>query len=133
MITLLLLVRATYCICMVLFFTHIPFVVNHTINATPPERLQQYYSSMPVVKATLVNLSLQLLNRASLGVFVFSCGAKLANPSLVHHLPNFFGHNLSFAAFKFRPTVPRYCVFIYTYIYILTYIATLCHRCKYLL
>ena len=29
-------------ICMVLFFTHIPFVVNHTINATPPERLQQY-------------------------------------------------------------------------------------------
>jgi len=29
-------------ICMVLFFTHNPFVVNHTINATPPERLQQY-------------------------------------------------------------------------------------------
>ena len=29
-------------ICMVLFFTHIPFVVNPTINATPPERLQQY-------------------------------------------------------------------------------------------
>jgi len=28
-------------ICMVLFFTPIPFVVNHTINATPPERLQQ--------------------------------------------------------------------------------------------
>jgi len=27
---------------MVLFFTHIPFVVNHTINATPPERWQQY-------------------------------------------------------------------------------------------
>jgi len=24
-----------------LFFAHIPFVVNHTINATPPERLQQ--------------------------------------------------------------------------------------------
>jgi len=29
-------------ICMVLFFTHIPFVMNHTINATPPERLQQH-------------------------------------------------------------------------------------------
>jgi len=29
-------------ICMVLFFAHIPFVVNHTINATPPERLQQH-------------------------------------------------------------------------------------------
>jgi len=28
--------------CMVLFFTHIPFVVNHTINVTPPERLQQH-------------------------------------------------------------------------------------------
>ena len=28
---------------MVLFFAHIPFVVNHTINATPPERLQHYY------------------------------------------------------------------------------------------
>jgi len=28
-------------ICMVLFFTHIPFVVNHTINTTPRERLQQ--------------------------------------------------------------------------------------------
>ena len=25
----------------VLFFTHIPFVVNHTINATPPERLHR--------------------------------------------------------------------------------------------
>jgi len=30
---------------MVLFFTHIPFVVNHTINATPPERLQHYLMS----------------------------------------------------------------------------------------
>ena len=28
-------------ICKVLFFTHIPFMVNHTINARPPERLQQ--------------------------------------------------------------------------------------------
>jgi len=25
-----------------LFFTHIPFVVNHTLNATPAERLQQH-------------------------------------------------------------------------------------------
>jgi len=37
---LLLLARATHM--MVLFFTHIPFVVNHTINATLPERLQQH-------------------------------------------------------------------------------------------
>jgi len=27
---------------MVLFFTHIPFVVNRTFNATPAERLQQH-------------------------------------------------------------------------------------------
>jgi len=37
---LLLLARATYI--MVLFFAHMPFVVNHTINAIPPERLQHY-------------------------------------------------------------------------------------------
>jgi len=29
-------------ICMMLFFTHIPFVMNHTFNATPQERLQQH-------------------------------------------------------------------------------------------
>jgi len=33
---------------MVLFFMHIPFVVNHTFNATPPERLQQ----LPLLFAT---------------------------------------------------------------------------------
>jgi len=33
-------------ICMVLFFTHIPFVVNHTINATPPERLQLSFGTV---------------------------------------------------------------------------------------
>jgi len=27
------------------FFTHIPFVVNHIINATPPERSQLYHSN----------------------------------------------------------------------------------------
>jgi len=27
-----------------LFFAHIPFVVNHTFNATPPERLQQNHA-----------------------------------------------------------------------------------------
>jgi len=35
-------------ICMVLFFTHIPFVVNHTFNATPPERLQEYSALTPI-------------------------------------------------------------------------------------
>ena len=37
---LLLLASATHM--MVLFFPLIPFVVNHTINAAPPERLQHY-------------------------------------------------------------------------------------------
>ena len=36
-------------ICMVLFFTNIPFVVNHTINATPPEMLQHYMHQCWVV------------------------------------------------------------------------------------
>jgi len=50
---LLLLARATHM--MVLFFTHIPFAVNHTINATPPERLQHY-----VLYSTLIGLGLKL-------------------------------------------------------------------------
>jgi len=40
MITLLLLVRATYI--WVLVFAHIPFVVNRAFSATPVEWLQQY-------------------------------------------------------------------------------------------
>ena len=40
-ITLLLLVCATYV--WVLFFTHIPFVVNRTMNVTPIERLQHHF------------------------------------------------------------------------------------------
>jgi len=40
-ITLLLLVCPTYI--RVLFFTHIPFVVNRTTNATPTERLQHHF------------------------------------------------------------------------------------------
>jgi len=40
-IALLLLVCATYIL--VLFFTHIPFVVNRTMNATPTERLQHHF------------------------------------------------------------------------------------------
>ena len=34
----------------VLFFAHIPFVVNHTFNATPAERFQQYNFFWTVVK-----------------------------------------------------------------------------------
>jgi len=46
-ITLLLLVLATYI--WVLFFAHISFVVNHTFNATPTNRLQQYYFANVVI------------------------------------------------------------------------------------
>jgi len=41
MITLLLLVRATYA---VLFFAHIPFVVNRAFSATPAGSLQHYWA-----------------------------------------------------------------------------------------
>ena len=37
-----------------LFFAHIPFVVNHTINATPPERLQQYVAWTITLKQSFV-------------------------------------------------------------------------------
>jgi len=47
----LLLARATHM--MVLCFTQIPFVVNHTINATPPERLQKYFGNN--LKKKLIN------------------------------------------------------------------------------
>ena len=41
--------------CMVLFFTHIPFVVNHTINATPLERLQQVQWTSVVMVSVLAS------------------------------------------------------------------------------
>jgi len=44
---LLLLARATYT--MVLVFTHIPFLVNHTINATLPQKLQQDQTSLVII------------------------------------------------------------------------------------
>jgi len=34
-------IACSHHIYVLLFFAHIPFVVKHTINATPPERLQQ--------------------------------------------------------------------------------------------
>ena len=49
-------------ICMVLFFTHIPFVVNHTINATPPEILQQYQWWILNLSATLFYWAMKVPN-----------------------------------------------------------------------
>jgi len=52
-----------------LFFAHIPFVVNHTINATPPERLQQHLSAKLFASfliSTLVPLALKLTMKSQL-------------------------------------------------------------------
>ena len=38
----------------VLFFAHIPFVSNHTINATPPERLQDKHLGCLVLDECLL-------------------------------------------------------------------------------
>jgi len=69
---LLLLARATYT--MVLFFTHISVVLNHTINTTPPERLQQYIRykyGAPFVKIlSLTDLAQKLV---SLRIFSYLC------------------------------------------------------------
>jgi len=70
-------------ICMVLFFTHIPLVVNHTINATPPERLQQH-ASLPFynelhrshvlcVKAELRTSTILLRSEIPSGIYAQSC------------------------------------------------------------
>jgi len=69
-------------ICMVLFFTHIPFVANHTINATPPERLQQYkvkyqknlrnYKSLGNIESPFFKQTLLNSNRCSSSVRSFS-------------------------------------------------------------
>jgi len=56
----------------VLFFAHIPFVVNHTINATPPERLQQH----PLLFTT---------NRTDRTFF--SCRLHLARPHILVTAP----------------------------------------------
>jgi len=45
---------------MVLFFKHIPFMVNHTNNATPPERLQHYLSSLNLLKEKAIRSSFPL-------------------------------------------------------------------------
>jgi len=54
-----LLVRGT--LILVLFFAHMPFVVNRTFNATPPERLQQYYHSVKVLRES--KLSFEVRNK----------------------------------------------------------------------
>jgi len=50
---------------MVLFFTHIPFVVNHIINATPLERLQHYHYIITLTFVAIVNINCKLLPRSA--------------------------------------------------------------------
>jgi len=52
-------------ICMVLFFMHIPSVVNHTINATPPER-QQWSQNVASAESSLRNAILVELSSVQL-------------------------------------------------------------------
>ena len=53
-------------ICMVLFFTHIPFVVNHTFNATTPN------VSQLLTKTKTFKLN-QSLTWADFGIYVVTC------------------------------------------------------------
>jgi len=62
-----------YCI-WVLFFAHIPFVVNHTFNATPAERLQQ----VTVMLSFNVYINYVLTNKAG---YDASKMASHSNPS----------------------------------------------------
>jgi len=47
---------------MALFFTHIPFMVNHTINAMPPERLQQQHTLGLLKQQTSLLIELEFLS-----------------------------------------------------------------------
>jgi len=67
MIILLLLVRATYI--WVLFFAHIPFVVNRTFNITPTERLQQYLEAHMILEKNSSTCLLCLSASVRLGCY----------------------------------------------------------------
>ena len=80
---LLLLARATHM--MVLFFTHTPFVVNHTINATLLERLQHYLHHMTIWDVyfkvcKVVNMSVSM-SKLSFYTDVNPCNQKKKHPT----------------------------------------------------
>ena len=79
---LLLLAHATYI--MVLFFTHIPFVVNHTINATPPERLQHYFTGDILAATDRVELLCCQLKIWSRGMTQYSTKKKVTLSGKCH-------------------------------------------------
>ena len=68
-ITQLLLIHATY----ILFFAHIPFVVNRTFNATPTERLQQSQRVSKNLNMTVGRTACPLLCRYTQSTLAVSC------------------------------------------------------------
>jgi len=63
---------------MVLFFTHIPFVVNHTISATPPERLQQYKGLNNIVVPKVVSILLPAAKALPGAIWPFKLSPSLS-------------------------------------------------------
>jgi len=63
MVTILLLVRATYI--RVLFFAHIPFLVNRTFNATPIEVLQHLTTKLEGNDETVILFSKHFFGKCS--------------------------------------------------------------------
>jgi len=71
---------------MVLFFTYIPFVVNHTINATPLERLQQ---TLPLHFSfcQMIPISFFVIDDLLHAILPYSSVAYFAEYNLSLHLP----------------------------------------------
>ena len=74
-ITLLLLVCAAYI--WVLFFTHIPFVVNRTMNATPTERLQHHFRHWHAYKRKVWQILQAWRNRSTFPSQLIALKSKL--------------------------------------------------------
>ena len=99
-------------ICMVLFFTHIPFVVNHTINATPPERLQHFKTSKCVFERQNVHIfyikwiKLNPLTNFTKRLFLLKSNLQVQSYSMKQRNKNYqfscrvFNENLSFCVKK---------------------------------
>jgi len=67
-----------------LFFAHIPFVMNHTINATPPERLQQHQTQTRFCHFFAVSVSRWgRVLRLQVGKVAFACYSISSRSSLI--------------------------------------------------
>jgi len=102
-ITLLLLVCATYI--WVLFFTHILFVVNHTMNATPTEKLQHHFRHWHAYKQKVWQILQAWRNLSSFPSQLIALQSKL---KFCHTVPSSFPSQLIAlqSKLKFCHTVP---------------------------